>query len=155
MNSQDATVEAALTVGRLVGYTNSDAEEIGALMPFLNPSLSGAPIDATLLREIIDSRHHDQIVARVEGVIVGVATLNMLMGPGAIRQGYLEDFVVHPEVRGQGVGDVIWQAMIDWCKHHHVNLRFTSHQSREAAHRFYLAHGAVIKETSVFHVEIE
>lgn len=155
MPTSDTTVAANVRVEVLVQYSRSDAEEIGALMPFLNPALSSEPTDEILLRNIIGSRYHEQLVARIHGVIVGVATLNMLMGPGAVRQGYLEDFVVHPEVRGQSVGDAIWQAMLAWCRAYSVNLRFTSHPAREAAHKFYLAHGAEIKETSVFHVEVE
>jgi GNAT superfamily N-acetyltransferase len=143
-----------VTVERIAEYTPEDAAGLGRLMPFLSDRLSGDPMDEQLLRAIVESPHHEQLVARLDQTIVGAATMNILMGPGAGRQGYLEDFVTDPEVRGQGIGDKVWQGMIDWCTEQGIDLAFTSHPSREAAHRFYLSHGAETRDTSVFFVEV-
>lgn len=142
-------------VERLKEYRPEDAAGIGRLMPFLSERLSDEPMEEDLLRAIISSPHHEQLVARLEGLIVGAATMNLLMGPGAEREGYLEDFVTDAEVRGQGIGDKIWQEMVRWCSEQGVDFSFTSHPSRKAAHRFYLAHGAEVRETAVFHVPID
>jgi len=144
-----------LIIERLETYREADAAGIGRLMPFLSEKLSDEPVAEDILRTIIESPHHDQLVAKIDGLIVGAATMNLLMGPGVHKQGYLEDFVTDPEVRGQGIGDRVWQAMIDWCKEQDVDLSFTSNPSREEAHRFYLSHGAEIRETSVFQVSVE
>jgi len=146
MSIDNVAVEA-LTV-----YHDADAAGLGRLMPFLSERLSDAPVDEALLRAIIESPYHDQLVARLDGRIVGAASLSLLMGPGVGRQGYLEDFVTDPSVRGQGVGDKIWQAMLGWCREREVALEFTSHPSRVAAHRFYGRQGAAVRDTTVFHV---
>jgi GNAT superfamily N-acetyltransferase len=147
--------EPEVIVERLQEYCEADAMGIGRLMPFLSERLRGEPMAEDLLRAIIDSPHHDQLVARLNGLIVGAATMNLLMGPGAIRQGYLEDFVTDPQVRGMGIGDRVWQAMVDWCKEQNIDFTFTSHPGREAAYGFYLNHGAEIRNTAVFHVPVE
>ena len=141
------------TVERLREYHPDDAAGIGRLMPFLNDRLSGEPMDEDLLKAIVDSPYHEQLVARLDGRIVGAATMNILMGPGAKKEGYLEDFVTDPELRGLGIGEKIWQEMMQWCKEQGIALTFTSHPSREEAHRFYLKHGAEIRETTVFKIK--
>ncbi|MFO0882489.1 MAG: GNAT family N-acetyltransferase [Candidatus Saccharimonadales bacterium] len=139
-------------VERLQEYSEADAAGIGRLMPYLSERLSNEPVAEDLLRAIIDSPYHDQLVARLNGLIVGAATMNLLMGPGVNKQGYLEDFVTDPEVRGVGIGDKVWQAMVTWCQEQDIDFTFTSHPAREAAHRFYIKHGAEVRDTTVFRV---
>jgi GNAT superfamily N-acetyltransferase len=141
-------------VERLTEYSEVDAAGIGRLMPFLSERLSGNPVDEALLRAIISSPYHEQLVARLNGTIVGVATMNLLMGPGANREGYLEDFVTDPDVRGQGIGGKVWNSMIEWCLEYGVDFSFTSRATRDAAHSFYLNHGAEIRDTTAFHVSV-
>jgi len=142
-------------VERLTDYSHEDAAQLGRLMPFLSDSFSGEPIDAELLGTIIASPYHDQLVARLEGRIVGAATLSLVIGAAAGKKGYLEDFVTDPDVREQGIGGKVWDEMMAWCKEQGVNLDFTSRPSREAAHKFYHSHGAVVRETTVLHVDVE
>lgn len=144
-----------ITVERLTEYTKFDAVGIGRLMPFLNDKLTSEPMAEDLLRRIIESPDHDQLVAKLDGIIVGAATVNLLLGAGMKMQGYLEDFVVDPEARGRGIGDKLWQAIIDWCREHGVDLGFTSNPARVAAHRFYDSHGAEVRDTTVFHVSVD
>lgn len=139
-----------ITIEHLTKYSDEDAAGIGRLMPFLSEKLNDSPIPKDLLTDIISSPYHEQLVARINGVIVGTATLNMLMGPAAGRVGYLEDFVTDPEARGKGVGSKLWDAMVEWCNEHQVVLEFTSKPTRIDAHRFYLSRGAVIRDTTVF-----
>lgn len=142
-------------VERLTDYRTEDAAGIGRLMPFLSDRFSDEPMDEAILRAIIDSPHHEQLVARLDGMIVGAATMNLLMGPGVGKQGYLEDFVTDEEVRGQGIGRRVWDGMLEWCHEQGVDFRFTSNPGRSAAHEFYLRRGAVIRDTAVFHVDVE
>jgi len=146
--------EPEVQIERLADYSAADAAGLGRLMPFLSERLSGDPVDEQLLQDIINSPYHDQLIARLEGRIVGAATLNLLLGPAVGRAGYLEDFVTDPEVRGRGVADKIWQEMLGWCRERGVSLEFTSHPKRVAAHRFYARQGAEIRETTVFHVPL-
>lgn len=142
-----------LNVERLTVYNPQDAAKIGELLPILSSNFPDKPVDEKLLRDIIDSPHHEQIVARLDGKIVGIATLSITIGVGAGRKGYLEDFVVNPATQGQGVGSAIWAEITDWCKENGLKLHFTSNAKREAAHRFYLKHGAVVYDTVVFNYD--
>ena len=141
------------TIERLTAYSIDDAIGIGRLMPFLSASKNAEPMSEQLLTDIINSPYHDQLVARMDSLIVGAATLNILMGPAANKVGYLEDFVTDPELRGRGIGGRLWEEMVTWCKEHGVSLEFTSQSTRKAAHSFYLSHGAVIRDTTVFRIE--
>jgi GNAT superfamily N-acetyltransferase len=149
MNSSNPQV----IIERLTRYSESDAAELGKLMSFLSDRFNGDPIKQELLEAIINSPLHDQLVARVDGHIVGAATVSIGMGVAAGMLGHLEDFVTDPGVRRQGVGSAVWQAVITWCEERGVNLYFTSRPHRTAAHDFYLAYGAVIKNTTVFYVD--
>jgi acetyltransferase (GNAT) family protein len=83
-----------------------------------------------LLQEIIASPHHEQLVARLEGIIVGAATLSIIMGPAVKREGYLSDFVADPNIIGARIGHKIWEEMIRWCEEHNIDLVFTSRPTR-------------------------
>ena len=63
-----------------VQYTEADAAGIGKLMSFLIERFSGDPVNAELLKVIVDSPYHEQIVARLNGRIVGTVTMNLLEG---------------------------------------------------------------------------
>jgi len=150
MSQPDVSVE------RLTEYSEADAAGIGRLRPFLDEALSGDPVREDLLRKIIDSPEHAQLVARLDGVIVGTATMNLLVGALSDQKGDLEDFVTDPEVQGRGIGDKVWQAMLDWTREQEgKSLTFTSRPSREKAHRFYEKHGAEIRDTTVFQVPLK
>ncbi|HWS41339.1 MAG TPA: GNAT family N-acetyltransferase [Arenimonas sp.] len=142
-----------LNIERLKIYSAEDAAQLGTLMTFLSDKFTGEPIDRDLLEAIILSPYHEQLIARMKGRVVGAATLSITMGVAAGAKGYLEDFVLDPEVRGQGVADKVWEEMMRWCNEHDLDLNFTSRPSREAAQNFYKSHGASIKETLVFHVK--
>lgn len=148
MNQPTSRVEIEV----LTEYAHQDAIEIGNLLPHLDASADGQPLSEQMLRDIIASPYHDQLVARNENSqIVGIATLSITMGTFASRSAYLEDFVVDPRSRGTGVSDLIWNAMIDWCQEKNAHqLGFTSRPSRTAAQEFYLKHGATIRDTNCF-----
>lgn len=139
-----------VTIERLASYSKQDAADIGKLMPTLSSKFSADPVDEHLLQQIIASPDHEQIVARLDGHIVGCATLSMTMGVGAGRKAYLEDFVVDPTIQGQGIGSKLWDEIITWCTERKLKLFFTSSPAKEAAHKFYLSRGATIRDTSVF-----
>lgn len=139
-----------ITIERLTTYTEQDAIDMGKLMPVLSEKFNDQPIDKGLLKEIIESPFHEQIVARLDARIVGCATLSITMGGGAGRKAYLEDFVVDPTIQGQGIGGRIWDEITKWCTEQDLNLFFTSSADKEDAHRFYLKKGASIRDTTVF-----
>lgn len=145
-----------ITIDILSSYSPQDAADIGRLLPFLSDRFTDAPISEQLLRDIIDSPYHEQLVARDQtGHIVGTATVTITMGAAVGRNAWLEDFVVDPSVQGGGIGSRIWDAMIEWCRAHEVRkLGFTSNSRRAGAHHFYLKRGAIIRDTSYFKKDI-
>lgn len=144
-----------VSIERLTYYSEEDAIQLGRLMPFLSQSFSNDPVSEDLLNIIISSPYHDQLVARLEGRIVGAATLSLVIGAAAGKKGYLEDFVTDPEVQGQGIGGKVWNEIMHWCEERGINLEFTSRPSREAAHSFYFSHGATVRDTTAFRVDIK
>ncbi|HET7529139.1 MAG TPA: GNAT family N-acetyltransferase [Candidatus Saccharimonadales bacterium] len=143
-----------LRVERLTEYSPGDAADLGSLLTALSGRFTGEPVPESLLREIIESPYHDELVARLEGRIVGAATLSIIMGAGAGKKGYLEDFVVDKSIRRGGIGTRIWQEMMLWCEERGVDLEFTSRPERQDAHEFYASRGAKIRPTSVFRVQL-
>lgn len=141
-----------MNVEILTQYSAEDAAAIGRLMPHLSDAFDGSPVPAALLRDIIASPYHDQLVARDEyGTIIGTATLTVTMGAAVGRNAWLEDFVVDPAIQGAGIGGKLWDAMLDWCRSHEVHkLGFTSNPIRATAHAFYLKRGAEIRDTNYF-----
>lgn len=146
-------MQGDLVIERLDKYNYDDAVGIGKLMPFLAERFSDKPMGIDTLQEIISSPHQVQIVARLDNEIVGTATLSLILGP-VTRTAYLSDFVTNPNIRGKGVGGMIWDEMINWCKEKDANLTFTSSSKREQAHRFYLDRGSKIYDTTVFKVSV-
>ena len=140
------------TVEILINVLSKDALELGRLLPHLSQRFSGKPISHELLQTIVDSPFHDQFVVRnSDRIIVGAATISVVIGSGVGMNAHLEDFVVDPTVQNLGIGKKLWDEIISWCEEKKVNtLKFTSNPSRVNAHAFYLKHGAVIRNTSNF-----
>lgn len=137
-------------------YDHQDAAQIGHLFTYLSERFDGSPVPEETLRDIIESPYHEQLVARRDdGSIVGTATLAILIGAGVGRKAWLDDFVVDATLQGGGVGGLLWNAMIEWCKNNNATiLSFTSNPKRVAAHAFYLKRGAEIYETDYFKKKI-
>lgn len=142
-------------VERLDYYSGQDMEDLGKLMHYLSDKFDGSPINHHIIEEIIESPYHDQLVARIEGRIVGAATMSIIMGVGAGKKGYLNDFVTDPEFQKRGIGSKLWDEMVNWCNEFGVDLEFTSNPSRAEAHDFYESHGAKVRDTDVFHVDLK
>ena len=108
------------------------------------------------LEAVIATENQTLLLARLDGKVVGMATLVLLVGPIAGCKIYLDDFVTDPSVQGKGVGSRLWDAMLSWGQQHGATkLTFTSNPKRQTAHRFYLHKGATIYNTTVFEKMIE
>lgn len=153
-------MSADVRVETLTMYTLEVAAGIGRLMPDLDPNFSDAPTHHGLLREIIASIYHDQLVAfgDVEGVerVIGAASMSIEFGVGMGKQARLNDFVVDPSIQGRGVGSRMVEAMIEWCQRKRAHtLTFESEYHREAAHALYKKFGAeILKEDPHFKLVI-
>jgi len=142
------------SIERVVEVSVETANGIGELMPDLSVRLSDNPIDLELLKTIVESPDRDLFIARLNGRIVGSAVMNLLVFTSG-KKAWLEDFVVSSDenIRGSGVGYALWQKIVAWSQERQAPLEFTSSPVRKPAHEFYYRQGAVIKPTTVFHLD--
>ena len=147
----------SISVEVLQNYSEADAAMLGTLLPYLTSRFDGSPASEKLITNITGSPSHDLFVARLQdGTIVGIASLSMVLGISSDKSAYLEDFVISPDHRGQGIADLLWTHLLDWCKQRGIaKLIFTSKPEKVAAHGFYLKHGARIRDTNAFVKVIE
>lgn len=137
----------------LTKYTPETAERVRELLVQLSRSHKDrGEIPKAWFDDIISSDTHDMLLALDDnGKIQGIATLSVIMGPIVRRIAYLEDFVTDESCRGQGVGNQLWEAMLEWSKAKNcTELNFTSGHGREAAQEFYKNRGAEVYDTNFF-----
>ena len=142
-----------MKIKTLTHYTPETANRIRELLIQLSRSgKDRGEIPEQWFKDLIASDYHDMLIAYDDNdKIIGIATLSIIMGPIVRRNAYLEDFVTDQSVRGQGVGDALWQAMLAWAKDKGcAELNFTSGQGREAAQAFYKKRDAKIYDTNFF-----
>jgi len=83
-------------------------------------------------------------VAVVEGQIIGAFELLIMdnLAHVGAPSGIVEDVVVHPAWRGQGIGKQMMAFALEQCRQAGCyKLALSSNRKREAAHRFYEALG--------------
>lgn len=141
-----------MIIKHLDTYSPDVADQIRRLMIQLSRSSQDkGEIPESWFRDIIASPWHDLLIATQDDRIIGVACLSVVMGPGILKNAYLEDFVTDASVRGQGIGSALWQVMLEWAAEKGcANLEFTCGNGREAAQEFYKRHGANVYQTNFF-----
>ena len=146
-----------ISIGIMTEYDPGIAEEMGRLLCDLSSSYDGEPVARELLEEIIDSPLHDIIVAFDDEKLVGMASVSVIMGALVNKNLYLEDFVVSHEFQHQGIGSKIWDAILEYGRQKGCRrLEFTSSGKgkKAGAVAFYQKHGAEIRDTNSFRVEL-
>lgn len=149
-----------IKVKRAKEFSNELAVGMGKLMPALSSKMDDSPVPRQVIERITNSDHHQLFVAYDEDRIVGTAVLSLVMGIDKNFQdgpnAYLESFVVDSSIQGKGIGSIIWDDMVAWCKEESVNkMEFTSNAKRVSAHNFYAKKGAKIYETCFFQLPFE
>ena len=142
-----------MKITTLKEYSPETASRIRELLIQLSRSgKDKGEIPKSWFEDIIASPFHDLLIATDDsGKIQGFAGLSVTMGPGIRKNAYLEDFVTDANVRGQGVGSALWEAMLRWAVTHDCkNLEFTCGHGREASQEFYKHHGAEVYDTNFF-----
>lgn len=142
-----------MNIVKLTNYTPEIATRVRELLIQLSRSgKDHGEIPESWFHDLIASPSHDMLLAiDNNGTIQGIATLSVIMGPISRKIAYLEDFVTDSAMRGQGVGSMLWDAILDWAREKGcTELNFTSGIGREAAWQFYQNRGASIYETNFF-----
>ena len=125
------------------------ADQLIALLAELSPASRRRDAD------VITDRLHDdgvrEVVATVDGHLVGTATLALLVTLTAGPVGRVEDVVVSEAARGSGVGRLLMDALHDEARRLGLSyLELTSRPGREAANGLYVSMGYERRETNVY-----
>lgn len=112
--------------------------------------LTKEPIEKSLDELTEVSRKSRLLIARIDGQIVGTATLAVVVAPTG-RYGHIDDVVVHDQYRKQGIGQALMEKLIEEAKSLGLErIDLTSRPSRTAAHKLYKRLGFSIYETNVY-----
>ena len=94
-----------------------------------------------------DENIFDIIVAEQEGQIVGIAFYYMTYSTWKGKMLFLEDFVVKEELRGQGVGKLLFKAYLEEAKKLNVSLaKWQVLDWNEPAINFYKKYNSTIED---------
>jgi ribosomal protein S18 acetylase RimI-like enzyme len=131
--------------------TVADGDTVDALLRLL-PQVSrrGPDVTRQRIKQVLAQAGTSVIVARVDGQIVGSATLVRLMT--LVGQfGYVEEVVVDESARGHGIGTALLGALIDVARRDGLDfVELTSRPAREAANALYCSIGFQRRETNVY-----
>ena len=137
----------------LCTLTDSQIADLLGLMKELNPDI---PMTAQMQQRAVAAPGTRIFIAENdEKHIVGCATLCVYESPTG-RKASVEDVVVLPAYRGQGIGRTLLQRIIDFSgnKLSPIDLHLTSNPSRVEANALYQALGFEQRETNVYKMEI-
>ena len=133
---------------------NKLSKELGArideLLHLLDSTLPG--VDGRRLESLLADRNFDLFIAEdVNGTIAGMLTLTRCNTLSRSKF-WIEDVIVDPEFRGQGVGRSLVRAAVAHAeaKEERPAVYLTSNPSRVAARRLYKSEGFEEYETGVF-----
>lgn len=128
--------------------------QVDDLLHILAPSMP--PVDEPRLGGLMDDDSFLLFVAEEEGgVLSGMLTLTCCQ---TLARGkyWIEDVVVRPEFRGQGIGRALVEASVSHVKETcaQASIYLTSNPSRQAARALYRSVGFEDYDTGVFKMEI-
>ena len=137
----------------LCTLTDSQIDDLLGLMKELNPELT---VTAEMQRRAVGAPGTRIFtVENDDRRIVGCATLCVYESPTG-RKASVEDVVVLPAYRGQGIGRTLLQRIIDFAgsKLSPIDLHLTSNPRRAEANALYEALGFKQRETNVYMMKL-
>ena len=137
----------------LCTLTESQIDDLLGLMKELNAELKVTALQQQ--RSVAAPGTRIFIAENDEKHIVGCATLCVFESPTG-RKASVEDVVVLPAYRGQGIGRTLLQRIIDFAKNKlaPIDLRLTSNPSRTEANAMYQALGFEKRDTNVYKMSL-
>ena len=139
----------------IIRLTSADAATAEAISRLLK-QLTSTPIDFTesFLERII-AEGNALFVLREEGEVVGMLTVGSYSSPTG-RKAWIEDVVVDEALRGSGLGRVLVEHAIDYCREEGIGTVYlTSNPKRVAANGLYRSVGFVRKETNMYKMDLK
>lgn len=103
-----------------------------------------------------DGDNFHEVVACIDGKVVGYLLLTKVLNPVKDKYYYLVDYVcVDSNYRGYGIGKKLISYAEDIAKKDNaMYLQLTCSYSREAAHKLYESCGFIKRESDIFRKEI-
>ena len=137
----------------LCTLSDSQIADLLGLMKELNAELNVTPLQQQ--RSVASPGTRIIIAENDEKHIVGCATLCVFESPTG-RKASVEDVVVLPAYRGQGIGRTLLQRIIDFAgsKLSPIDLRLTSNPTRTEANALYQALGFEKRDTNVYKMSL-
>ncbi|WP_327676250.1 GNAT family N-acetyltransferase [Kitasatospora sp. NBC_00458] len=127
-------------------------QALAALLPQL--SSTAAPLDHDAVARLVACESNRLLVARLDGVVVGMLTLVLFPLPSGLRA-RVEDVVVGAAARGHGVGAALIDEAVRLAEDAGARtVDLTSRPSREAANRLYERAGFRARESTVYRYAI-
>lgn len=137
----------------LCTLTGPQIDDLLELMKELNAEI---PVNAQMQQRAVASPGTRIFVAENdEKHIIGCATLCVFESPTG-RKASVEDVVVLPAYRGQGIGRTLLERIINFAKTKlaPIDLRLTSNPSRTDANALYQALGFEKRDTNVYKMSL-
>ena len=136
-----------VAIERIDAVTGEVATALGVLIPQLSDS---AAVDVEFLRRVVASEATSVFAARLDGCIVGLASLVVYPLPTGLR-GHVDDVVVDGAARGHGCARALLLRVIAEAETRGVrSLELAPRPSRRAAIALYASVGFVRRETGVY-----
>lgn len=143
---------STVAVEALTEVSDDVVAELRRLLPLV--SSRGGAVSAERVGAVVAHPGTTVLVARVDGRIVGSATLIRLVS--LVGQfGYVEEVVVDDAARGRGVGRALMRELLELARRDGLDfVELTSRPARAAANGLYRSLGFALRETNVYRFDL-
>lgn len=142
-----------MKIEEITEYSSGVLDILQSLLPQLSKNAAIPTED--LARRIVESNATRLLVAKEEGVVLGMLTIVIFPIPSGVRA-WIEDVVVDEAGRGKGVGEALSNYALQLARSEGARtVDLTSRPSREAANRLYRRIGFMPRETNVYRYDVE
>jgi len=129
-------------------FSNEYLEAVRKFLAML--TVDPPPFTEDDFMNLMASRNSHLFLIEVDHQIAGMATIAIYESPTGTKA-WVEDVVIDEACRGQGLGRLLMQHVIDYAKSHAKGLlMLTSNPSRIAANKLYQSLGFEQKQTNVY-----
>ena len=141
-----------IKIERITSADSSTAEAISLLLKQL--SSQEFSFSERELSALVNDSSSSLFLLFAEDKIAGMLTLGTYLSPTG-RKAWIEDVVVDEALRGSGLGRVLVEHAIDYCKEEGIGTVYlTSNPKRVAANGLYQSMGFVRKETNMYKMDL-
>jgi GNAT superfamily N-acetyltransferase len=115
VSARAATVEDLPAVAELAGEAVAELTPVRGGAVWRRQSARMLPTDESLRSDLDDAWSH-VVAGTIDGSIVGYGVVRAEELPGGGVLGVISDLYTLPGARGVGVGEVVMDELIEWCR---------------------------------------